>query len=87
MATNEARTLEYVRYNLKQRLAKLECAILPAQNCTFTLEELCRSVWHTNKEDFLKLAKQSCLSLFIAQFEREDAERQEKDALRHRRLG
>jgi hypothetical protein len=72
-----------MRYNLPRRLAKLKRAITHKQDCGFTLEQLCRSVWHENRQDFLKLAKQSCLSLFIVRFEREDAERQEW-LVRHR---
>jgi hypothetical protein len=68
-----------MRYNLKQRLTRLEKAICPKQDCSFTLEELCRSVWHANKKDFVKLARLTCLSLFIARFEREDAECDETD--------
>ena len=76
-----------MHHTLKRRIARLECAMLHKQDCSLTLEELCRSVWHENKKDFVKLARRTCLNLFIAQFERDDAECQETDAPRHRRPG
>ena len=60
---------------LNSRLKKLERVLCPLDDGTFTLEELCRAMWHNSKRDFLKLAQGASVGFFIAQFEREDAER------------
>jgi len=57
------------------RLKKLECVLAPPDDGAFTLEELCRAMWRASKAEFLKLARGTNLGLFSAQFEREDAER------------
>jgi hypothetical protein len=40
-------------------------------------------MWDTSKLDFLKIARGTSLGYFIAQFEREDAERQAVSRHRH----
>jgi hypothetical protein len=76
-----------MHYNLTRRLIKLESAIAAKQDLSLTLEELCRRLWQENKEGFFKVSKLTSFSFFVAQFEREDAERKETDALRNRRAG
>ena len=58
-----------------KRVAKLENlrrrpvdGIIP-----MTLEELCRSMWRSNKKGFVELAKNNSYQLFVYQFEQEDA--------------
>jgi hypothetical protein len=57
------------------RLKKLEQRLSPPDDGTFTLEELCRAMWRSDKKRFLELARQPPLSLFATQFELDDAER------------
>ena len=58
-----------------KRVAKLENlsrrpvdGIIP-----MTLEEICRSMWRSNKKGFIELAKNNSYQLFVYQFEQEDA--------------
>ncbi len=76
-----------MRSNLRQRLIKLESAIGDKQDFSLTLEEHCRQLWRANKEGFLKVSRQTRLSFFVAQFEREDAERKGTDSVGSRRAG
>ena len=76
-----------MRYNLRQRLIKLESASTAKQDFSLTLEEHCRQLWQANKEGFLKVSRQTPVSFFVAQFKREDAERKETDILTNRRTG
>jgi hypothetical protein len=46
----------------------------PQSDGTFTLEELCRSLWRKDKKGFMEQAKNTSYQLFVYQFEREDAE-------------
>ncbi len=64
---------------LKNRLLKIERRILQCDDGTFTLEELCRSMWHQDKRKFLEIANGSNLSLFARQFELDAAERAATD--------
>ena len=68
------------------RVAKLENLICPQSdgNTSTTLEELCRSMWRSNKKGFIELAKNNSYQLFVYQFEQEDAS---AAALKGRRLG
>jgi hypothetical protein len=61
--------------NIKKRLDNLERELCPTHSVMFTLEELCRSMWHQDKKAFLKMAKDLNCSFFMKQFEREEAER------------
>jgi hypothetical protein len=61
--------------SLNHRLKRLERKFSVPDDGLFTLEELCRTMWHDSKSDFLKIAEGNSLRLFVAQFEREDAER------------
>ena len=68
------------------RVAKLESlsrrpvdGIIP-----MTLEEICRSMWRSNKKGFIELAKNNSYQLFVYQFEQEDAS---AAALKGRRFG
>jgi len=59
------------------RLKKLEQRLSPADDGAYTLEELCRSMWLSDKKHFLDVAKDTTLSLFATQFELDDAERRQ----------
>ena len=61
---------------IKRRLHRLETALCPADDGTFTLEELCRAMWHVEKKHFLEMAREHRLGLLVTQFEGEDAERE-----------
>lgn len=76
-----------MRYNLRQRLIKLESAIGDKQDFSLTLEEHCRQLWRANREGFLKVSRQTLLSSFVAQFAREDAERKGTDSVGSSRAG
>lgn len=60
---------------MKRRLEKLEQRSHAPHDGIFTLEELCRSIWRSDKKHFLELARQTHLSHFVAQFQFDDAER------------
>ena len=62
--------------NLRRRLKALE-QLSPEHDETFTLEELCRAMWRTNKTNFMKVVEKCDLDLrhFVRQFEFEDAGR------------
>jgi len=45
----------------------------PQHDGTFTLEEVCRALWRKDERRFRRIAQHSTLTLFIPQFEREDA--------------
>ena len=63
------------RQSLK-RVAKLESLMRPQSHKSFTLEELCRSLWRDNKKRFIEIAESTnyCYSLFVYQFQQEDAD-------------
>jgi hypothetical protein len=69
-----------------KRVAKLEDLICPRSdgNTSITLEELCRSMWRSDKKHFIEIAKNNSYQLFVYQFEQEDAN---AAALKGRRLG
>jgi len=46
-----------------------------ADHRTYTLEELCRTIWQQDERRFREIAKHSSFSLLIPQFERENASR------------
>jgi hypothetical protein len=59
-----------------RRLAKLSAKFRPSGVRQFTLEELCRLYWRTDKRGFRALAAETgAFSVFLTDFEREDAER------------
>jgi hypothetical protein len=60
--------------SMKRRLDALERRSYAPHDGIFTLEELCRSIWLSDKKHFLELARQTHLSHFVAQFKFEDAE-------------
>jgi hypothetical protein len=60
---------------MKRRLEKLEQRSYTQYDRVTTLEELCRSMWLSDKKQFLELARQTHLSHFVAQFQYDDAER------------
>ena len=59
---------------LSNRVLKLERLIPPERDQSYTLEEICRSMWRQNKKQFIETAKNNSYQLFVYQFEREDAE-------------
>lgn len=61
---------------VNKRLQKLEDKLHPSHDGTFTLEELCRSMWRQDKNGFRKFAEKEREGLFLRQFEFEDAERE-----------
>ena len=69
-----------------KRVSKLENLICPRSdgNTSITLEELCRSMWRSDKKHFIELAKNNSYQLFVYQFEQEDAS---AAALKGRRFG
>lgn len=56
-----------------KRVAKLESLLCPHSDGLFTVEELCRSMWRTDKKHFIEIAKCNSFQLFVYQFEQEDA--------------
>jgi hypothetical protein len=58
--------------NITKRLQKLEQK-LRADDGTFTLEELCRSMWHEDPRRFREIANGTMLGYFTNMFEGEDA--------------
>ncbi len=68
----------------KEASRKAGTSLRQTRDSGFTLEELCRSMWHSDKRHFLELAKEMSLTLFVTQFEREDAERLQKKRVRSR---
>jgi len=67
---------------IRSRLLKLEQRILPAHDGSFTLEELCRSMWRRDKQGFLRIADGTSYSFFVRQFELEDLERERRNSHR-----
>jgi hypothetical protein len=61
-----------------RRLEKVQEKVSPAHDGTYTLEELNRLLWEQDKQKYREMANGPdgylCRS-FVAQFEREDAER------------
>ena len=49
---------------------------------TVTLEQLCRDLWRADKQRYLAQMGKTSARLFIKQFEREDAERNQAERLR-----
>jgi hypothetical protein len=60
--------------SIRNRLLRIERKIQPPGD-GFTLEELCRASWRDARQQFLKMAHGTSLSLFVRQFESEDLER------------
>ena len=62
---------------IHRRLASLTKALRPTGKRQFTLEELCRHYWDTDKRGFLAFMKKDFpgLRVFADMFEREDSER------------
>ena len=56
-----------------KRVARLENLICPKSDGSTTLEELCRSMWRTDKENFIEMAKNNSYQLYVYQFQQEDA--------------
>ena len=56
-----------------KRVAKLQNLLSPHSDGSSTLEELCRSMWRSNKNHFIEMAKNNSYQLFVYQFEQEDA--------------
>ncbi len=69
---------------LQNRLKALE-KVHSKHSGFFTLEELYRARWRDNPSEFRKMAKCSGIGFLAARFEREDAERKVKEALRVQR--
>jgi hypothetical protein len=63
--------------SIRQRLLKVERKIGPRDDGTCTLEELCRAMWQEDKCRFREIAKGSSLTLFVRQFEIDEAARAE----------
>jgi hypothetical protein len=60
---------------LRKRLVKVEMRVAPANDNSFTYEELCRSIWQDDPDVYKDLVKQGEIhGSFVPQFEREDAE-------------
>jgi hypothetical protein len=61
---------------IHKRLQILSAKIRPNGNREFTLEELCRQYWRSDKRAFRALANRdgTILGVFISMFEREDTE-------------
>jgi hypothetical protein len=64
--------------SINKRLRKIELKLRPPSEKGFTLEALCRSLWHSDKKNFLELVRQMGLSHFARQFELETAERAQR---------
>jgi hypothetical protein len=59
----------------KRRLKELERMYGDPDNLGFTLEELCRLMWRTDKESFRTAANKANLGFFLRQLELEDTDR------------
>ena len=64
---------------IRSRLLKLEHRILPEDDGSFTLEELCREMWRRDKRNFLEISKDTLYSRFARQFEFEDLESEQRN--------
>ena len=71
--------------SIKRRLKNLEQKLSAPDDGTFTLEELCRSIWRADKRQFLTLARETRLDHLVRQFELEDAERHATVSIRRQR--
>jgi hypothetical protein len=61
---------------MHRRLAKLSAKFRTSGVRQFTLEQLCRLYWRTDKRGFRAVAAETgAFSVFLTEFEREDAER------------
>ena len=61
---------------IAKRVVRVEQVLSPRpalDDNTFTLEELCRSMWQRDKAAFLELGKTFPVELFSRNYEREDA--------------
>jgi hypothetical protein len=70
---------------LYKRIERLSAKIRPDAVREFTLEELCRLYWRMNNRGFKAFAKASPFQFFADCFEREDAERATRDAVKRSR--
>jgi hypothetical protein len=60
---------------IHKRLTVLATKFRPGAIREFTLEELCRLYWQTDKKAFLALAKEcTSFQFFVSMFQREDAD-------------
>ena len=64
---------------IRSRLLKLEQRILPADDGSCTIEQVCRELWRRDKRNFLEIAKDTLYSRFARQFEFEDLEREQRN--------
>jgi hypothetical protein len=62
---------------IRKRVEKLAARISLSGSRQHTFEDLCRLMWRQDKRGFLALANGDCpfLRVFVASFERDDAER------------
>ena len=58
---------------LLKRVVRLERLVPQEKERSYTLEQICRSMWRQNKKRFIEMAKNNSYQLFVYQFEREDA--------------
>jgi hypothetical protein len=56
-----------------KRVAKLQNLLSPHSDGGSTLEELCRSMWRSDKKYFIEMAQNNSYQLYVYQFELEDA--------------
>jgi hypothetical protein len=61
--------------SIRNRLLRVEQRIRPQDDSSFTFEELCRCMWREDQREFIKIAKDTSLGLFLRQFEFEEVER------------
>jgi hypothetical protein len=64
--------------SIRSRLRKVERKIQPRRDASFTLEELCRSMWREDKRKFLQTSSNTSIGFFARQFEIEDVERRRR---------
>ena len=61
--------------SIRNRLLSVERKFQPSRDTSFTLEELCRAMWRSDKQRFLERSEGTNYVLFARQFEFEDLER------------
>jgi len=72
---------------IAKRVARVEQVLCPRRDeNTFTLEELCRSIWQRDKAAFLALGDIFPVELFSRNFEHEDALAAEAERRNHSRF-
>jgi hypothetical protein len=70
---------------INHRLKKLEQRLLPSDDGACTLEELCRAMWRQDSNNFLRIAEDTSLRLFVRQFESDAVESAEAGRQTRRR--